>query len=682
MKTGIFQHELANTSAVFGRKHDVKVVFQGDQAATSGEVIILPTLADGEVSEDSQAVMRGYVDHESGHVRHSDMDALKGHKTACLTAGNKLAPALANALEDVWLEKRVRAEYPGSERNLRAVSTAVNEQFLRTYESWTEEQRKQILTDPKQIMAVALTWEGRLKYGGETNRKCLDLLPDNIRRALPKWIAALNSSRNSSDNIAIANMLDKQIRDGSWTDEPPEEETEKPSGGGEGDDPSDDAGEATDGGFEATDGDFSTAGSSDDPEADLEDCTDGTRLPLAREYAESEDDYVCGEGNGEEYDTDRLGGGAKGADGPLVFKTDDFVAPEHPDDFNPYDDFGVENGVNKVLTREGLLGEAYDKYRPASTAHDKWHHRTDESRKWGRYTLGRRLNSSTASDYNNRIAATASTINVMRRKLERALMAREMRDWDFGRQDGRLDNRRLVQAVRGNHNVFKLRTERAEMDTALTVLIDLSGSMGGDKCQLASQCAIAISEALERTSVQYEVLGFSATTGWLNGIQPPARYGSRWEPIDMFIFKAFHERLFEAKGALAAITECAGGNNVDGESLQYAWSRLSQRPEKRKVMIVLSDGSPAAETSFNTSHLGMHLRSVIANLKDAKCELIGIGILDDSVEAFYDKHVVVSSLEDLAGSAMDQIARVLLGDRFVVDNSKLLEADKGMARAV
>ena len=91
MKTGIFQHELANTSAVFGRKHDVKVVFQGDQAATSGEVIILPTLADGEVSEDSQAVMRGYVDHESGHVRHSDMDALKGHKTACLAAGNKLA---------------------------------------------------------------------------------------------------------------------------------------------------------------------------------------------------------------------------------------------------------------------------------------------------------------------------------------------------------------------------------------------------------------------------------------------------------------------------------------------------------------------------------------------------------------------------------------------------------------
>ena len=116
--------------------------------------------------------------------------------------------------------------------------------------------------------------------------------------------------------------------------------------------------------------------------------------------------------------------------------------------------------------------------------------------------------------------------------------------------------------------------------------------------------------------------------------------------------------------------------------MQYAWSRLSQRPEKRKVMIVLSDGSPAAETSFGDGHLRKHLRSVIANLKDAKCELIGIGILDDSVEAFYDKHVVVSSLEDLAGSAMDQIARVLLGDRFVVDNSKLLEADKGMARAV
>jgi cobaltochelatase CobT len=295
--------------------------------------------------------------------------------------------------------------------------------------------------------------------------------------------------------------------------------------------------------------------------------------------------------------------------------------------------------------------------------------------------MGNHMKEYDASKYDRVMAATAATVNVMRRKLERALMAREMRDWDFGRQEGRLDNRRLVQAVRGNPNVFKLRSDRSEMDTAVTMLIDLSGSMRMTKAELASQCAIAMCEALDRTSVKYEVLGFNSSTGRIDGVPVYEPKGSRWEPIDMYIFKAFHERLFEAKGSLASIVRFAGGNNIDGEALQYAWSRLSERGEKRKVMVVLSDGSPAAYTEYGDKHLKKHLRSVIAALKDAKCEVIGIGILDDSVSAFYDKHVVVSSLDDLAGSAMDQIARVLLGDRFVVDNSKLLEVDKGMKRA-
>lgn len=672
MKSDMFQHELTNTSAVFGRKHDVKVVFQGDQAATSGELIILPTLADGEVSDTSKSVMRGYVDHEAGHVRHSDMEALKKHKQECIAAGNRLAPSLANALEDVWLERRVRNEYPGAESNLRAVTTAVNGEFIRSVGEMVEADRTNLLTDPKMIVPVALTWEGRKGYGGDTCGQCLDMLPENIRRALPKWIGALDGANNSRDVIAIANMIDKQIRDGSWDET--EEEREAPSG-----DPGD---EPTDG-FEPGDGDGEGGGdgtgSFDDPVDSEGEPTDGG----SDEYVERDEPYECEDGSEDGVDKGDLGGGAKGSTGSSrdYLSADEFVRPEEADDFNPYDKFDVEHAVNKVLASDGLLGEGYERYRPASTAHDKWHHRTDSPRKYGRYTLANTMRDYTAADYERNMAATAATVNVMRRKLERALMAREMRDWDFGRQEGRLDNRRLVQAMRGNPNVFKLRGDRAEMDTALTMLIDLSGSMSGNKARLASQCAIAMSEALDRTSVKYEVLGFNSSSGYANGVPRPICRGSRWEPIDMYIFKAFHERLFEAKGSLASILAFAGGNNVDGEALQYAWSRLSDRTERRKVMVVLSDGSPAANCDYGSSHLQTHLRSVIAALKDAKCEVIGIGILDDSVKAFYDKHVVVSSLEDLAGSAMDQIARVLLGDRFVVDNSKLLEVDKEMKRA-
>ena len=676
MKSDMFQHELTNTSAVFGRKHDVKVVFQGDQAATSGELIILPTLADGEVSDTSKAVMRGYVDHEAGHVRHSDMEALKKHKQDCIAAGNKLAPSLANALEDIWLERRVRDEYPGAEANLRAVTTAVNGEFIRNVGTMVEEDRSKLLNDPKMIVPVALTWEGRKGYGGDTCGQCLSMLPENIQRALPKWISALDAANNSRDVIAIANMIDKQIRDGSWDEDeddgelPTDEPDAEPTDGFE---PGEDDGDG--GGDGVGDG----TGSHSDPVNPTDEPADG----FSDEYKPRDEPYRCGDGGEDGGDTDKLGGGAKGAEGQerKFLNADEFVAPEVADDFDPYDKFDVEHAVNNVLESDGLLGRGSDAYRPASRAHDKWHHRSDEPRKYGRYTMGNHMREYDASKYDRVMAATAATVNVMRRKLERALMAREMRDWDFGRQEGRLDNRRLVQAVRGNPNVFKLRSDRSEMDTAVTMLIDLSGSMRMTKAELASQCAIAMCEALDRTSVKYEVLGFNSSTGCINGTPPYEPKGSRWEPIDMYIFKAFHERLFEAKGSLASIVRFAGGNNIDGEALQYAWSRLSERGEKRKVMVVLSDGSPAAYTEYGDKHLKKHLRSVIAALKDAKCEVIGIGILDDSVSAFYDKHVVVSSLDDLAGSAMDQIARVLLGDRFVVDNSKLLEVDKGMKRA-
>ncbi len=118
MKGHLFSHEIGKTSSVFGRKHDINVVFQGDGAATDGSTIILPTLDhNADVSDQQQDIMRGYVDHESGHVRHTDFDALKKFAVEC--GGNKLLRSVHNALEDVWLERRVIDEYPAQPRTSR-----------------------------------------------------------------------------------------------------------------------------------------------------------------------------------------------------------------------------------------------------------------------------------------------------------------------------------------------------------------------------------------------------------------------------------------------------------------------------------------------------------------------------------------------------------------------------------
>ena len=100
--------------------------------------------------------------------------------------------------------------------------------------------------------------------------------------------------------------------------------------------------------------------------------------------------------------------------------------------------------------------------------------------------------------------------NVIRRKIERALLAKLNRGWDQGREIGRLDNKRLVSAFNGRPNVYKQQEPIPEMDTALQLVIDCSGSMSGKKIRLAQEVAIALAEAIDKTQVEYEILGFTS----------------------------------------------------------------------------------------------------------------------------------------------------------------------------
>ena len=643
MKGHLFSHEIGRTSSVFGRKHDINVVFKGDGAATDGSTIILPTLDhNADVSDKEQDIMRGYVDHEAGHVRHTDFRALKAFAEEC--GGNKLLRSVLNALEDVWLERRVMDEYPGAAENLKAVSTAVNKEFLDSI--GPDDPR---LGDDKFISAVALTWEGRKDYGG-LSQECIDLLPEDIQRQLPKWITSLDGCKDTADVITLAKIVEKEIRDGDYRDEPEDE----PDGRGKakGDDSDgDDSGHGTgDSSGDDERGEEETSGSGDD----RGDEGDGSQ-PSGDEGEDNTGGGVASFDGGE--------GGRERQSGDEATGIGEF------DDV--YDNFDVGTIVRKEIAeaRSSASGSS-DSYRPYTTAKDEWHHRKAKTR------LSRRLKGKTAKSYDNHLAEMTGEVNVMRRKLERALSAKMARDWDYGREDGRLDSRRLVGAFKGNPNVFKQRDDRVEMDTAFTMLIDLSGSMNGSKVDIARQCAMAITEAIDRTGISYEILGFNNVRGSESPSpeDPYRRLYDRYEPLDMWMFKTFEERLFEAKGAIASISECAGGNNSDAEAVQYAYERLKSRPERRKVFMTLSDGCPACHRGYLADADGQdkQLRRVVDRIERDGTDVVGIGIADRSVEQFYPKHVVVHSVSDLAGAAMDQLSRILLGERFQIDNSKLL----------
>ena len=663
MKGELFTHEVSKTSSVFGRKQSVNVVFQGEQACTDGSTIILPSLdLTGDVSDSTADVIRGYVDHEAGHVRHTDFKAIQSLGEECQRTGNKLLRAIHNALEDVWLERRVIEDYPGAQSNLIATSDAVNQEFLDNVPAGDAR-----LRDDKFVSAVALTWEGRKDYGGNTCGQCLDLLDSELRTALRNWVSAIGGCKNTTDVIALAREVERQLKAGEHREQP-----QKPQG-----QPDTDGQQGADG-----------EGNSEMREPDGDASGDGDK-PSGKSMGEDDGDASSdggdasrGEDNGEdgEQESDRAKGvGASGQ-------------KEEGDEV--YEDFDLSKAVKQAVEADGLTDQKEVKYRPMSTAHDKWHHRTDKRGTYGSNTLGLVLANGKRKDYDDKLEATAGTTNIMRRKLERALMAKQNRDWDSGREHGRLDSRRLASAFAGKANVFKMLEERPEVDTALMMLVDLSGSMKGYKAKLATLTTIAMSEAIDRTGIEYEVLGFNNRTGWLADVPRPDPYHRdedgnilrdrsgtyvmdmyhRTDPLDMYILKAFEERLNEAKGAMAQMPGMAGGDNSDGEAVQNAFDRLRKRPEKRKVMIVFSDGQPISGGHFGWDVFQHHLGDVVRDITFAGVDVIGVGIGDDNVSKFYPKHVVVKDVGDLAGQAIDMMAKALMGEGFVVDNSKLLDA--------
>lgn len=581
ISTSLLQYELQQTSAVFGRNGRVHVVFEGDEARTDGNTIQLPAMPqNAEISDEGAQVIRGFLDHEAGHVRHTDMAKTKEVMTECEHKGRQPLFRIANGLEDIRTEREVIADYPGSIKNLRAVGDAVAKRFLEGHREGHIEADD--LRDLSKIGPLAVTWVGRKDYGAESFGQCLDLLPEDVRKTVEDWHDRLGSCRSTADVLALAEQIYKEI--GSPEEEPNE--------------------------------DF-------DP-----DSTDG-------------------DGDGER-------------------------------ELGPYGDLFKDAGAAEVLKTTFAESDIDPgAYRPLST---RWDVEPDRHNPgyykdtWSRFT---------AQDYDTMRDGMAGQVNAMRTRLERALLAEQRRDWDFGRSMGRIDAKRFVSVLAGRENVYKDREDRKEIDTAVSMLIDLSGSMRGQKQQTAARCAVALVESLVRTGVSFEVLGFhnwdhiafgqmadpreqaKAERAWRDVYDKALESGECWgrvEPMVMPIFKSFDERLHEAKPLLAAISETEGGNNADGDALQAAVNRLKKRHESRKVMLVLSDGEPAAATINEPRDiLDDHLRHVIGQTEASGIRTVGIGIMSHAVKRYYPRHVVVRNLEDLAGTTIDMLAQLLIG---------------------
>lgn len=603
----------------------------------------IPYIPD-DASDDFIAAIQGFLDHEVGHVLYSDSKVL-----LIAVKEGKRVMNLANIVEDVFVERKMTEGFRGSGTNLESVRKFYLEKIARP-------KIKAALAagDLEQARGYAIVI-GFRAWGGQSSS--IDFLKDSVMADLVKpifeklgseIIEKLANCKNSMDCLALARECKTKLETPKPPPPPPPPEVKdfldkikdtdlaEAISKGEEKEPAEDEGTER-----VEDDDSGKTGSEKAPAVDGGTDEDGTSLGDHSEGADDTEEAV------DEKPTS-----------PDDTEFDPAAPPAEPDplaglldtecDFDKDVSEGLSKDAKKALEGSdyAVFSTEFDKIIPAPLCVDK--------------------NAITRMEDGIR-----DKIGVMQKSLERAMAAKARKAWNPGQRRGRIAPGSLFKTSVGDDRVFRQRFETKAPSTAVSLVIDCSGSMGGSKIQLAGIAAYGLSVVLERLKVNYEVIGFTSLYSGEMGslITEDAKshgmraYDMNWgriEPIHMPVFKPFSGKLDTAAiSRMAHLTESPRwlSQNIDGESVQLAARRLVQQKAERHVMIVLSDGQPACAAGQG---LEEHLTKTVKALEKQNVEMIGIGIMDESVKQFYPKHVVLNDVAELPTRVMAELTKLLL----------------------
>ena len=266
------------------------------------------------------------------------------------------------------------------------------------------------------------------------------------------------------------------------------------------------------------------------------------------------------------------------------------------------------------------------------------------------------------------MAHLQGAVTKLANRLQRRLMAQQNRAWDFDQEEGQLDAARLARVVvsPGHSLSYKIERDTDFRDTVVTLLLDNSGSMRGRPISIAAISADILARTLERCGVKTEILGFTTRTwkggqsreDWLAAGRPP--HPGRLNDLRHIIYKPADEPYRRARRSLGLMMrEGLLKENIDGEALMWAHSRIIARPEERRILMVISDGAPVDDSTLSVNHgayLDQHLRQVIEWIENrSPVELCAIGIGHD-VTRYYSRAVTIMDAEQLGGTMVEQLA--------------------------
>ena len=259
-------------------------------------------------------------------------------------------------------------------------------------------------------------------------------------------------------------------------------------------------------------------------------------------------------------------------------------------------------------------------------------------------------------------------ITKLANKLQRQLLAKQNRAWDFDLEDGLLDSSKLTRIIIDPYNSLSFKKEKNLdfKDTVVTLLIDNSGSMRGRPITIAAICADILSRTLERCSVKVEILGFT-TKNWKGGqsrelwnknnkIKNPGRLND----LRHIVYKGADIQWRQAKNNLGLmLKEGLLKENIDGEAILWAFNRLKKRKEERKILMVISDGAPVDDSTLSVNSgdfLEKHLKKIVKFIENkSDTEILAIGIGHD-VSRYYEKAIKITDVNELGDVMISQLS--------------------------
>ena len=256
------------------------------------------------------------------------------------------------------------------------------------------------------------------------------------------------------------------------------------------------------------------------------------------------------------------------------------------------------------------------------------------------------------------------------RYLQQLFATPQLSGWSFGEEDGVLDASRLARLLTSpdDRRLFRKEAAKPSMDCVVSILLDNSGSMTHHNESIAI-LVDTLSRSLELAGIKNEILGF--TTGAWNGGRVYKKWLAAGKPqnpgrlneISHTIYKAAQTPWRRARQGIAGLLKTdLFREGIDGEALQWAASRLTARHETRKVILMISDGSPmdsATNLVNDERYLDRHLLQVAKDLENqsdiALCAL-GVGL---DLSAYFSRSVSIGLQQEFSNQVLFEIADLI-----------------------